>query len=231
MSYMRSLLIIVCTYLVITTTQAQETNKWMDSLNFAYLDTTLSRAICEVRYAGDHNFIGMPITGYNSERLVMTRPAAQALKKVEQKLFKLGYGLKVFDTYRPQRAVDHFISWSKIPSDTLTKTEFYPQQDKSKLFGLGYISTRSGHSRGSTIDLTIYNLDDGSDVDMGGAYDYFGELSHHGYQGITKSQKANREILKSTMSEGGFRAYSKEWWHYTLRGEPYPKTFFDHVVN
>lgn len=209
---------------------AQENNQWMKEKNFVFLDQILEQAIYETRYFGVNNFLGQKVDGYNSDRLILTLPAAKALKKAEAAFANEGYGIKIFDTYRPQRAVNHFIRWSKDVTDTLTKSTFYPKQDKRQLFKLGYISTRSGHSRGSTIDLTLYHLDSGEEVDMGGPYDFFGEISHHIYDKITKEQKKHRQLLKSTMSHCGFRAYSKEWWHYTLRGEPYPKTFFDSVV-
>ena len=204
---------------------------WMDSLGFVFLDEVLTHAVYDVRYASDHNFVGQNIEGYYIDRIVITEPAAQALKSIEERLYKLGYGLKVFDAYRPQTAVNHFIDWAKDPTDTLTKQEFYPDQDKKYLFQLGYISTRSGHSRGSTIDLTLYHLKDQKEVDMGSPYDFFGEISHYDYTKITKAQLKNRFLLKTIMSDGGFRSYSKEWWHYTLRGEPYPKTFFDCIVH
>ncbi len=215
---------------IISNSLAQKTEVWMDSLDFVYLDEILVHAIYDVRYASEHNFVGTRVKGYKSQRLVLTRTSAQALRKIEILLYNKGYGLKIYDTYRPQTAVNHFIDWAKDPSDTLTKHEFYPRQNKKHLFKLGYISSRSGHSRGSTIDLTIYNLSDGSDVDMGSPYDFFGEISHHSYQDISMSQMKNRLYLKTAMSKGGFRSYAKEWWHYTLRKEPYPKTFFDCIV-
>jgi len=161
----------------------------------------------------------------------LTRQAAMGLKKAEQSLREEGFGLKIFDTYRPQRGVDHFKRWAKEPTDTLTKHIFYPKVDKKFLFDLGYISSRSGHSRGSTVDLTIYRLSDGMEVDMGGVYDYFGEESHHSFNDLSKEQLYHRALLKSHMNDANFRPYSKEWWHYTLRQEPYPKTFFDEVVD
>jgi len=152
-------------------------DNWMEHYDFVYLDDILQKAIYDVRYASEYNFVGTTVNGYHSERLVMTRKAALALSRAEQKFNELGYGLKIFDTYRPQRAVDHFVTWAKDRSDTLTKKIFYPNQDKRYLFNLGYISSRSGHTRGSTIDLTLYSLEDGLEVDMGGPYDYFGVVS------------------------------------------------------
>lgn len=202
----------------------------INEYDFVYLDQYLTQAKYDVRYAGNNNFVGQPIDGYTSTRLVMTRQAAMALQQAEKELEKKGFGLKIFDTYRPQRAVEHFRRWARDPADTLMKQPFYPHLPKDQLFKLGYISTRSGHSRGSTIDCTLYHLATGEEVDMGGPYDYFSELSHHGYTEISSAQKSNRELLRITLSNHGFRSYSKEWWHYTLRGEPYPKTYFDFVV-
>ncbi|MCL4118219.1 UNVERIFIED_CONTAM: hypothetical protein GTU68_063396 [Idotea baltica] len=202
----------------------------MEEYNFVYLDEILDFAKYEVRYNSDDNFIGQPIEGYNSNRLVLTREATLALKKVEEQLKTKGLCLKIFDTYRPQRAVNNFISWSKVQEDTLMKPSYYPEQKKNELFKLGYISTRSGHSRGSTIDLTIAYINTGEEVDMGGPYDFFGDISHHSYSDLHPEQLNNRLLLKNTMWNAGFRSYSKEWWHYTLNNEPYPKIYFDHVV-
>jgi len=210
--------------------QSQRANAWMDSLDFVFLDTMLVHAQYEVRYAGTDNFVGDTVAGYDCDRLVLTRQAAVALAKAEATLAEEGYGLKIFDTYRPQRAVDHFKRWAKIPGDTLTKQAFYPELDKSNLFKLGYISNRSGHSRGSTVDLTLYHLSDGKEVDMGAPYDFFGEISHHDYTRLSKTQLQHRQLLKSHMNKANFRPYSKEWWHYTLRDETYWGVFHDEVV-
>lgn len=197
---------------------------------FVYLDDIIPDIIMEVRYAVENNFLGAPVTGYKTEKIILSAPAAKALKKVQQELKTQGFCLKVFDGYRPQRAVNHFISWAKKSGDTLTKQQFYPEVDKKDLFKLGYISTRSGHSRGSTVDLTIINADTEEEVDMGGPYDFFGELSHHSYDKISIVQKNNRQLLKKAMMKYGFQPYAKEWWHYTYQPEPYPDTYFDFVV-
>jgi len=210
---------------------AQAPNAWMDKWDFIFLDTLLEHAHYDVRYAGIQNFVGDTIKGYKCDRLVMTRKSAMALKKVEQSLANHGYGLKIFDAYRPQRAVDHFKSWSSNPDDTLTKHLFYPNVHKKDLHRLGYISSRSGHSRGSTVDLTLYRLDDGKEVDMGAPYDFFGEISHHTYTQLSKEQLAMRALLKNHMHQANFRPYSKEWWHYTLREEPHWGVFLDEVVH
>ena len=234
-NYMKSLkiakIITLCLILacfVVRSANAQV--NWMEEYDFVYLDEVLEFAQYEVRYGSLDNFIGKPIEGYNSDRLVLTRQAAKALKEVELKLKKKGYCLKLFDTYRPQRAVNHFVAWSKIEGDTLMKDAYYPKPKKEHLFKLGYISTRSGHTRGSTIDLTVAYLKNGEEIDMGGPYDFFGELSHHTYTELSQEQLSNRLILKNVMENAGFRSYSKEWWHYTLNGEPYPKQYFDFIV-
>ena len=206
-------------------------NEWMEDIDFVYLDEYLINAKYEVRYHGSNNFVGDTIKGYSTDRLVMTRQAAEALQQVEKNLAKKGYALKVFDTYRPQRAVNHFKEWATDIHDTLTKKQFYPNQDKRRLFDLGYISSRSGHSRGSTIDLTMIRLDSEEEVDMGSPYDFFGNVSHHNSSSINSLQMSNRRHLRAVMKIFGFRAYSKEWWHYTLNVEPYKDRYFDYVVS
>ena len=202
----------------------------MDEIGFVYLDDHLTKAKYDVRYAGTNNFVGRPVEGYHVKRLVGTHQMVSALGCVEQSLEALGWGLKVFDTYRPQRAVSDFAQWALIPHDTLTKSIFYPDQHKEELFDLGYIARRSGHSRGSTVDLTMYSLSDGSDIDMGGPYDFFGKISHLDYEDLSVEQIRNRTILRIQMETCGFRPYIKEWWHYTLRDEPYPDQYFDFIV-
>lgn len=197
---------------------------------FVYLHDIIPDIALEVRYAGENNFMGKPVDGYKEETVILTSQAAEALEKVQQELKSLGYCLKIFDGYRPQRAVNHFISWAGVSMDTLKKRQFYPDVDKKDLFRLGYISTRSGHSRGSTVDLTIIDLETGNEIDMGGPYDFFGELSHHNYRDISEGQKNNRALLKRIMMKHGFQPYAQEWWHYTYQPEPFPNTYFDFVV-
>jgi len=197
---------------------------------FVYVDEVIPGIVQDIRYAGKNNFIGKPITGYKTPRAILSVPAAEALLKVQRELIRKDYMLKVFDAYRPQRAVDHFVEWARDESDTLMKSEFYPDVPKSNLFERGYIASKSGHSRGSTIDLTLINVADCSEVDMGGSYDFFGERSHHNTSKISPEQKKNREILRLTMRKHGFRSYSEEWWHYTYDAEPYPDTYFDFPV-
>ena len=197
---------------------------------FVYIHKAIPSAQLEIRYSGDHNFIGSPINGYERPVALMTREAATALKKAADKLETQGYILKIFDAYRPQRAVNQFITWAKDPADVKMKQEFYPEVDKKDLFRLGYIASKSGHSRGSTVDLTIIDKATGKEVDMGSPYDFFGKISHHGAKNITPQQTRNRELLMRALQQAGFRAYPEEWWHYTLKEEPYPDTYFDFPV-
>ena len=199
--------------------------------NFVYVEDLIPDIVLDMRYTGENNFLGVPVEGYKKPVAILSRPAALALAKVQIELKDSGYCLKIFDAYRPQRAVDHFISWARNPADTLKKAEFYPEVDKKDLFSLGYISTRSGHSRGSTVDLTIVDYSTGEEVDMGGSYDLFGEVSHHGFSQITPEQKKNRNLLKRVMMKHGFQPYSQEWWHYTYQPEHFPHTYFDFVVD
>ncbi|WP_394906141.1 M15 family metallopeptidase [uncultured Mesonia sp.] len=197
---------------------------------FAYIDEHVDLIILDIRYAGKHNFVGRPIKGYKQPQAIMSKKAIKQLKQASEYFLAKGYIIKVFDAYRPQRAVDQFFDWSKISEDTLMKSEFYPGLDKEKLFALGYIATKSGHSRGSTIDLTLVDLKTGKELDMGAPYDLFDEISHHNAKGLTKIQKKNRKMLKVGMRKFGFLSYAKEWWHYTLKNEPFPSTYFDFIV-
>lgn len=197
---------------------------------FVHIQDVIPDIILDIRYAGKNNFIGLPVTGYNKPTAILSLPAAEALAKVQEELKDAGYCLKIFDAYRPQRAVDHFVKWAREEDDTIKKREFYPEIPKNELFSRGYISSRSGHSRGSTVDLSLVDADTGEDIDMGGNYDFFGMLSHHDTAAITPQQKKNRQLLRTTMRKYGFVAYQQEWWHYTLQPEPYPETFFDFPV-
>ena len=197
---------------------------------FVYLDEVIPTAQFDIRYFGENNFVGERITGYKAPFAIMTLEAAEALRKVQADLMEQGYNLKIFDAYRPQKAVQHFKAWSKDAKDTKMKEQYYPDVDKRRLFQLGYIASRSGHSRGSTVDLTLVYLETGEEVDMGSPFDFFGEISHHDTKLITEEQKANRQILKEAMQKHGFRPYSREWWHYTLENEPFPSQYFDFDV-
>ncbi|MEC5125599.1 M15 family metallopeptidase [Verrucomicrobiales bacterium BCK34] len=191
---------------------------------FVYLKDVDSTIATDVRYATSNNFVGKRVDGYQARKIIMTREAAEALKKVQADLKGDGYELKVFDAYRPQRAVNHFMRWVRDRGDQKTKSKYYPDIEKSTLAGGGYISGRSGHSRGSTIDLTLVKSGKG-EVDMGTNFDYFGPESSHNSSQVTAEQRRNRQRLRSAMSRGGFYSYHKEWWHYTLRGEPFSEAF------
>lgn len=197
---------------------------------FVYIHKIIPSVHYEIRYAGDHNFIGQPIDGYKKPVALLTTEAAEALKKASESLEAKGYELKIFDAYRPQRAVNMFMAWAKDPEQVEMKKEFYPEVNKRDLFKLGYIASKSGHTRGSTVDLSLVEKATGKEVDMGSPYDFFGPVSHHGTGEITPQQTRNRELLLRAMQDAGFRSYSEEWWHYTLRNEPYPETYFDFPV-
>lgn len=197
---------------------------------FAYLKKENPTLILDLRYATSENFTGKIVTGYTSEKAIGTKALSIALRKVQALLRSKGLGLKVFDAYRPQSAVDGFISWAASASDTLKKREYYPNLKKEDLFELGYIAEKSGHTRGSTIDVTLVYLKGrrkGKEIDMGGKWDYFGEASHFNYQKISPKQMENRRLLRDLMIEGGFNPYEKEWWHFSLKNEPFPTTYFD----
>lgn len=189
--------------------------------------------VTDMRYAGPSNFVGEPVDGYAAPTCVLSRAAAEALSRVQSGLEKDGLGLLVFDCYRPQRAVNHFVRWAEDTADLRTKPEYYPNVRKSRLFAEGYIASRSGHSRASTVDLTIVRLaDDGmaTPLDMGTPFDFFDPRSHTESPDVTPQQLANRLRLRYAMEEGGFRNYAAEWWHYTLRDEPHPDEYFDQVI-
>ncbi|OQB16072.1 MAG: D-alanyl-D-alanine dipeptidase [Firmicutes bacterium ADurb.Bin193] len=197
---------------------------------FVYVTDEIPAAQLEIRYFSEDNFVGAVIDGYQAPKAILTKEAAQALKKSADNLYEQGYCIKVFDAYRPQRAVNHFIRWAKDIDDTKTKWKYYPDLDKSVLFELGYIAEKSGHSRGSTVDLTLVDLSTGEELDMGSGFDFFGGISNHGTDLITKEQEKNRNILRDAMVDAGFEIYPEEWWHYKLKDEPYPDEYFDFPV-
>ncbi len=197
---------------------------------FVYLKEALPDAKFDVRYATAHNFTGQVVEGYESDRIFCTIEAAEALKKVNALVSEQGYGLLIYDAYRPKRAVDFFIQWGNTPEDYSTKAEFYPDFEKADLFKLGYLAKRSAHSRGSTIDLTLFSRDTGEPLDMGSPYDFLGPISNHDTKLITEEQTRNRNILREAMKAAGFKELRTEWWHYQLVNEPYPETFFDYPI-
>lgn len=202
-----------------------------DSSDFVLISDAVPDAILEIRYYSTYNFIGDRIDGYEEPLAFMTKESAAALREVSDELVEKGYRLKIFDAYRPQMAVDNFMRWALDEDDVRMKEYFYPELDKDVLFPQGYIAEHSGHSRGSTVDLTLFDMTTEREVDMGGTFDYFGELSHPDYTDITEEQYANRMILRDAMTAHGFRPLDEEWWHFTLENEPYPDTYFTFPVN
>lgn len=191
----------------------------------------LPTVIVDARYAGSHNFVGAPVDGYREAKVLLTKPAIEALSAVQARLAEFGLGLKVFDGYRPQRAVDHFVRWASDLEDTRTKNEFYPRVDKANLFSDGYIAERSGHSRGSTVDLTLVDLTSGRELDMGTPWDFFDLSSWPSSKMPSMEQRANRALLRSVMIAQNFRPLETEWWHFTLNDEPFPESYFDQVID
>ena len=197
---------------------------------FTYLleiDSTIKK---ELRYYTSKNFIGIPIDGYKENKVIISIPTAKALKKIQTKLLDSGLSLKIFDAYRPQQAVNHFVRWARVMKDTLMKSLYYPGVKKSDLFKLGFIASKSGHTRGSTVDLCLIDIKTNKELDMGSPYDFFGEKSHPFFENITEKQKKNRILLRSIMIDNGFIPYDNEWWHFTLKNEPYPDTYFNFSV-
>ncbi|MBN2395746.1 MAG: M15 family metallopeptidase [Candidatus Atribacteria bacterium] len=197
---------------------------------FVYVDEFIPDSIFEVRYYSTDNFVGSRVDGYLAPKVILTIEAVRALAAVADELSQQGLALKIFDGYRPQQAVNHFIRWVADGEDEKMKDKYYPEVDKKDLFSLGYIAKKSGHSRGSTVDLTLIDIDTGEELDMGSGFDYFGEISHHNTDMINEQQRQNRVILREVMEKYGFGAYSGEWWHYTLKKEPYPDTYYDFPV-
>ncbi|MBQ3355939.1 MAG: haloacid dehalogenase-like hydrolase [Oscillospiraceae bacterium] len=202
-----------------------------DSSDFVLLSEAVPDAILEIRYYSTYNFVGDRIDGYEEPLAMLTTEAAAALKEVSDELMSKGYRLKIFDAYRPQMAVTHFMNWALDTEDTRMKEYFYPDLDKDVLFPQGYIAEHSGHSRGSTVDLTLFDMNTEREVDMGGTFDFFGELSHPDYTDITEEQYAMRMLLREVMMKHGFRPLEEEWWHFTLDHEPYPDTYFTFPIN
>ncbi|EDJ7303580.1 M15 family metallopeptidase [Salmonella enterica subsp. diarizonae] len=217
------------------------------------ITTVASDVQVDMRYFTSHNFIGRPIKGYKAPVCLLTRPAANAVKQVADRLYPFGLTLKIYDCYRPQTAVNDFIAWAKDPSQNQMKNEFYPHVEKSRLFEEGYIAAKSSHSRGSTLDLTIVPLDSkipiyhpgrplvnctapaaqrspDNSLDFGTGFDCFSPLSHPDNIMLTAQQRANRLLLQTLMRDAGFTSLDTEWWHFSLTNEPYPETWFDFLV-
>ncbi len=225
-----------------TTEVAGENNQATESAGFVNITDVVPDVILEVRYFGTYNFVGARIDGYEQPTALLTREAADSLRAVSEDLKARGYRLKIYDAYRPQMGVDHFVRWGQDLDDTLMKPYFYPNESKDSLFIKDYIATRSGHSRGSTLDLTLFDMRTEKEVDMGGTFDWFGKESHPDCGGdpvtgtyrpndtLTAQQFANRMLLRTVMLSHGFKPYDCEWWHFTLKNEPYPDTYFEFPV-
>ena len=213
-----------------------------NSSQFVMLTDAVPDAILEIRYFSTYNFVGKRIDGYEQPTALLTRQAADSLRAVSDDVKRMGYRLKIYDAYRPQKAVDHFVRWSLEVKDTLMKRYFYPDLDKSVLFAQEYIMEKSGHTRGSTVDLTLFDMATEKELDMGGTFDWFGHESHPDFGGnpdtgvytpndkITSEQFAHRMILRRAMLRHGFKPLDSEWWHFTLKNEPFPDTYFTFPV-
>ena len=202
-----------------------------DASGFVVLSEAVPDVILEIRYYSTYNFVGDRIDGYEEPVALITKEAAAALREVSDEMLAKGYRLKIFDAYRPQKAVTNFMNWALDAEDARMKEYFYPELEKDVLFPQGYIAEHSGHSRGSTVDLTLFDMATQKELDMGGTFDYFGIESHPDYTGITDEQYANRMLLREVMLRHGFVPLAEEWWHFTLENEPYPDTYFTFPVN
>ncbi|MCR4949764.1 MAG: M15 family metallopeptidase [Solobacterium sp.] len=198
--------------------------------DFVSVAEAVPDVILEIRYYSSFNFVGERIDGYEEPAALLSREAAKALQNVSAELMKKGYRLKLFDAYRPVQAVEHFVRWAKDPEDIRMKEYFYPDLNKEDLIPQGYISPRSSHSRGSTVDLTLFDMKAGRDADLGSPFDLFSPLSHPDCELIGTTQKALRTLLRETMTANGFMPIKEEWWHFTLQDEPYPDTYFTFPV-
>ncbi len=203
-----------------------KSNKEMP-VEFVLLSDVADDIRVDLRYSTNRNFMGRKIDGYESNRCYVTKATAQALREVQSDLRPLGMSLKVFDAYRPQIAVDHFVRWAKDLQDTLNKSSYYPNVPKSELFERGYIAARSGHTRGSTLDLTLVYLENNVELDMGTPWDFFSTRSWPGSELVDPVLQKNRIMLRDVMIKNGFKPYDKEWWHFTLEEEPFPDTYFN----
>ena len=201
-----------------------------DTSGFVGAGEAIPDVLLDIRYYSSFNFIGERIDGYEEPTALLTREAAQALKTVSEEAMERGLRLKIFDAYRPQKAVDHFMRWAKDPDDIRMKQYFYPGLEKKDIIPQGYIAEHSGHSRGSTVDLTLFDMSLQQDLDMGGTFDFFGEKSHPDYTGTTAEQHENRMLLQRLMVQHGFRPLKTEWWHFTLENEPWQDTYFTFPV-
>ena len=203
----------------------------MNPSGFVLLSDLVPGIVQEIRYFSTYNFIGDRIDGYEEPCAILTKEAARALKSVSNEVFVRGYRLKIFDAYRPACAVRQFVLWGIEDQDIRMKEYFYPELEKQELFSKGYIAKQSSHSRGSAVDLTLLDMKTGKELDMGGPFDLFSEVSHPDHAGITQEQYGNRKILRDVMIRNGFAPIDCEWWHFSLRDEPYPDTYFEFPVS
>ncbi len=251
---MKSLIFLILLFVFSTNLSFSQDNIKNRPDDFVNVKEIIPDLIVELRYFGEHNFVGRKIDGYNANICYLTKAAADSLAKVQEELRKFNLTLKIYDGYRPQRAVNHFVEWAKDLSDTLMRKEFYPTVDKKNLFKDGYIADKSSHSRGSTVDLTIvpipipeqetFNKDselcecflprelrfNDNSIDMGSGFDCFHPISNTINKDLELNQRINRLLLKTLMEKYGFKNYPLEWWHYTLKNEPYPDIYFDFVI-
>ena len=202
-----------------------------DSSGFVLLSDYVPGEVQEIRYHSTYNFVGDRIDGYEEPIALITVEAARALKAVSNEMNVQGYRLKIFDAYRPLCAVKHFVLWGIEDTDIRMKPYFYPELQKQELFSKGYVASKSSHSRGSTVDLTLLDMATGKELDMGSPFDLFSEVSHPDCRTITEEQYANRMILRNSMLRNGFEPIDCEWWHFTLKDEPYPDTYFEFPVS
>ena len=223
--------LILVSFLSFTTLSNEAVNEPPSKEDFVDLKELMPNLRSDMRYYSSNNFVGQPIDGYNQSKLLLTKEAAHALKKVQDELERLGFGLLIYDAYRPQRATDHFVRWAQDETDEAMKSQYYPNVDKKDLFAKGYISIKSGHSRGSTVDVTIVSLKTKQILNMGSPYDLFDEVSAIDHTAtISKNQHALRLLLKRRMEKHGWQSYPQEWWHFTLKDEPFPDTYFDFPI-
>lgn len=201
--------------------------------DFVYVRDVIPGIVVDLRYYSSNNFVGDTIEGYKADKCILSKESASALNKVQKELLRQGLGIKIFDAYRPQQAVDHFVRWARDLDDTKTKSIYYPNIAKNALFNQGFISPKSGHSRGSTVDVTIIHIvgeNKGNQIDMGTPWDLFDPSSWTESKSVTEEQNAQRIFLRELMVSFGFKPLKEEWWHFTLQNEPYPNTYFDFVV-
>jgi D-alanyl-D-alanine dipeptidase len=198
--------------------------------DFCFVDELVPGVRWDAKYATWDNFTGKPVDGYLANRIVGSRALCAALRRARDHAASLGFGLLLWDGYRPQRAVDSFLRWSREPEDGRMKRSHYPNIERTEMFERGYVARKSGHSRGSAVDLTLYDLANRALVPMGGDHDVMDSRSHHGTKGITPAESRNRQTLSSIMQASGFRPLDCEWWHYALNDEPYPDTYFDFPI-